>query len=291
MTNAPHLDTLVALQRREITQHLICKKLVGVTTDANNQRVLNRIADDELKHYHYWQQHTKQDVQADGRQVWFFYFMARIFGVIFGLKLLEKMEVDAEREYAGLESRYPGTRQILQDEEQHEQELIHLISEERLSYIGSVVLGLNDALVELTGALAGFTLALQDTRLIAAVGLITGIAASLSMAASQYISVKSEGATATKNPLTAALYTGIAYVGTVVLLILPYFLFSDMYVCLASSLTLAILIIFFASFYMSVIQDTPLLRRFAEMVLVSLGVAAFTFLLGYAVRRFLHVDV
>lgn len=291
MAQTTNLDTIIALQRREITQHHICKKLVGATPDANNQRVLSRIAEDELKHYHFWKQHTGREVAADKRQVWFFYLMARFFGVIFGLKLLEKMEADAEQEYAGLEARYPGAQQMMEDEERHEQELIHLISEQRLDYIGSVVLGLNDALVELTGALAGFTLALQNTQLIAAVGLITGIAASLSMAASQYISVKSEGPSATKQPLTAAIYTGLAYVGTVVLLILPYFLFSDMYLCLALSLALAIAIIFFASFYMSVIQDTPLLRRFVEMVLVSLGVAAFTFLLGYAVRRFLHVEV
>ena len=50
--------------------------------------------------------------------------------------------------------------------------------------MGSVVLGLNDELVEFTGALAGFTLALSDHRLIALTGSITGIAAALSMASS-----------------------------------------------------------------------------------------------------------
>ena len=59
-------------------------------------------------------------------------------------------------------------------------------------YTGSIVLGLNDALVELTGALAGLTLALQDTKLIALTGSITGIAAALSMGASEYLSTKSE---------------------------------------------------------------------------------------------------
>ena len=51
----------------------------------------------------------------------------------------------------------------------------------RLEYMGSVVLGLNDALVEFTGALAGFTLALSDSRLTALTGSITGIAAALSI--------------------------------------------------------------------------------------------------------------
>ena len=44
-----------------------------------------------------------------------------------------------------------------------------------------MVLGMNDAMVEMTGTLAGLTLAMQNTRLIALSGLITGIAATLSM--------------------------------------------------------------------------------------------------------------
>lgn len=62
----------------------------------------------------------------------------------------------------------------------------------RLSYMSSVVLGLNDALVEFTGALAGFTLALNEPRLVALTGSITGVAAALSMAASEYLSTKSD---------------------------------------------------------------------------------------------------
>ena len=46
-----------------------------------------------------------------------------------------------------------------------------MLDEERLRYIGSVVLGLNDALIELTGALAGLTLALQNTQLNLLLGL------------------------------------------------------------------------------------------------------------------------
>ena len=47
-----------------------------------------------------------------------------------------------------------------------------------------MVLGLNDALVELTGTIAGLTFVLTNTTLIAMAGIITGIAATLSMAAS-----------------------------------------------------------------------------------------------------------
>ena len=83
-------------------------------------------------------------------------------------------------------------------------------------YTGSIVLGLNDALVELTGALAGLTLALQNAQIIAVAGLISGIAASLSMAASEYLSIRADGRS---HALYSAFYTGVAYMMTVLFLI------------------------------------------------------------------------
>ena len=79
----------------------------------------------------------------------------------------------------------PEAKAIILEENQHETGLLQLLGEERLRYTGSMVLGLNDVLVELTGALAGLTLALQDTKLVALTGSITGIAAALSMGASE----------------------------------------------------------------------------------------------------------
>ncbi|MBM3232434.1 rubrerythrin family protein, partial [Candidatus Pacearchaeota archaeon] len=48
--------------------------------------------------------------------------------------------------------------------------------EDKCNYNGAVVLGLNDALVELSGALVGLSFALMETKTIATVGLITGFA-------------------------------------------------------------------------------------------------------------------
>ena len=124
----------------------------------------------------------------------------------------------------------------MQDEESHERQLISLIREDRLNYVGSMVLGLNDALVELTGTLAGLTFAFQNTQLIALSGMITGIAASLSMAVSEYLSTRTEGG---KDALTSSLYTGTAYIITVFLLILPYLFVSNYLVCLGITLVVA----------------------------------------------------
>jgi len=150
------------------------------------------------------------------------------------------------------------------------------------------MLGMNDALVELIGALAGLTFALQNTRLVGLTGLITGISASLSMAASEYLSTKSEGEG--KNPLKASLFTGTAYVLTVLLLVMPYFVFTNYYVALAVALVNALLIILVFTFFVSVVKDLSLPRTWSEMVLISLGVSLTSFVIGLIVRKVLKVE-
>ncbi len=178
---------------------------------------------------------------------------------------------------------------MAREESDHENALIQLLDEEMLSYMGSIVLGLNDALVELTGVLAGLTLALQNTKLIALTGLITGIAAALSMGASEYLSTKSEETV--KNPIRASLYTCGAYLVTVLILILPYLVLSNYYLCLGCTLVAAVLIIALFNYYISVTKDVPFKGRFLEMAGLSLGVAGFSFLLGFVLRSFLGIDV
>jgi VIT1/CCC1 family predicted Fe2+/Mn2+ transporter len=208
---------------------------------------------------------------------------------------MERSEEDAQDNYEQLREAIPEAEAIIRDENEHEDALIQLLDEERLRYVGSIVLGLNDALVELTGALAGLTLALQDTKLIALTGSITGIAAALSMGASEYLSTKSEesadGKRPFKNPVRASIYTGGAYVVTVLILILPYLILENFYVCLGCTLAAAVLIIAFFNYYISVAKDVPFKDRFLEMTGLSLGVAALSFLVGFIIRSFLGIDV
>src|SRR5690606_26915512 len=128
-----------------------------------------------------------------------------------------------------------------------------------------------------------------DTRLIALAGLITGIAASLSMAASEYLSTRAEQES--NRALKSALYTGGAYVFTVAFLVLPYLVFTNYLVSLAFTIAAAILIILVFNFYISVARDLPFKERFLEMAGISLGVAVISFIIGYLIRLFLGVDV
>lgn len=283
----PILETF---QRTEITEHHIYKRLARVIKSPENAKILDQIADDELRHYHGWKKYSERDVKPDWFKMWFFYLVGRIFGFTFGIKLMERGEEAAQKNYAQIAAAIPEAETFMHEEDIHEQQLIGMLDEERLRYAGSVVLGLNDALVELTGALAGLTLALQNGKLIALSGLITGIAASLSMAASEYLSTRSEKTD--KHPVRAAVYTGIAYIITVTLLTLPYLLSPETYLLdLIIALTTGVIIIAVFNYYISVAKDESFRARFVEMAVLSLSVAAFSFGIGYLIRLWLGVDV
>jgi VIT1/CCC1 family predicted Fe2+/Mn2+ transporter len=279
---------IIFFQQSEITEHFVYKNLSRAFKDTKHRNVLQQISNDELRHYNFWKSYSKEEIKPNLIKIWFYYFLARIFGLTFAVKLMERGETNAALVYEKIAKDIPDVKSIIEDENTHEQELLNLIDEERLKYVGSVVLGLNDALVELTGALAGLTLALQNIKLVAVAGLVTGIAASLSMAASEYLSTKSEG---NKDPIKASIYTGITYFLTVIFLIFPYLILQNPYLCLGITLFNAIIVIFIFTFYVSVAQEAPLLKRFIEMAVISLGVAALSFVIGFFIRQFFDIDI
>jgi VIT1/CCC1 family predicted Fe2+/Mn2+ transporter len=285
-----NLNKISSLQRNEITEHHIYLRIAQVTPDPHNRDVLSRIAAEELKHYAIWKQYTAKEIAPSVLRVWFYYLIACLLGMTFAIKLMEGVEQGAQAGDPALLAAIPEMPAMLANEANHERELIALIDEERLKYVGSVVLGLNDALVEFTGTLAGLTFAIQNSQIIAVAGLITGIAASLSMAASEYLSQRSEGATST-DPKKAAVYTGITYIVTVALLILPFLILQSPYIALVFTLIGAVLVIFVFTFYISVAKDLPFWKRFAEMAAISLGIAAISFVIGLLIRVLLNVTV
>jgi VIT1/CCC1 family predicted Fe2+/Mn2+ transporter len=289
MVDAEMKRTMAAAQRSEITEHIIYEKLSRSMRDPHNRKILERISRDERKHYDLWKEHTQHDVAPNTFQVWKYYLISKVLGITFGIKLMERGEEQAQTTYEALSRFVPAAKGIAQDEEEHEKQLIGLIDEERLQYIGAVVRGLSDALVELTGAISGLTLAFRNTRLIATAGLITGIAASLSMAGSEYLATKSEEDV--KNPLKASAYTGFAYILTVFFLIFPYLSFTNVYFCLGFMIFNALVVILMFTFYISVAKDIPFRQRFLEMAFISLGIAALTFGIGFLIRTFLGIEV
>ncbi len=275
--------------KNEITEYHVYQRIAKTLPDAENRRIVEEIGEDEKRHYQIWKGYTGKEVRPNRLQIWFYTTISRLFGFTFGFKLMELGEEKAQVNYEKIADEIPEAREVIEDENSHEDSLLNMLDEEQLRYAGSVVLGLSDALVELTGALAGLTLAFQNVKIIALSGLVTGIAASFSMAASEYLSTGSEETD--KSPVRSALYTGIAYIVTVALLILPYLLLENEYICLAISLATSVAIIAIFNFYISVAKDEHFGKRFFEMAGLSLGVAALSFLIGFLIRTWLGVDV
>jgi vacuolar iron transporter family protein len=285
--DAKLLKNIRAAQRIEITEYHIYHKLANITRNVENQAILRQIGDQEKQHAAFWEAKTKQVIKPNRWKVFQKVLLARMLGPTFVLKQMEKNEGTGSRLYERLSVDFPETKKFSQEEAAHEKQLINMIHEERLNYVGSIVLGLNDALVELTGALAGFTLALGDTRLISLAGLVTGLSAAMSMAASDYLSSKADGDEMAKR---SALYTGVAYLITVVILIMPYLLISNKFIALGSTLFLAVLIILAFNYYLSVAKDLSFKERFTEMTVISLSVASLSFLIGFGLKHLLGVD-
>ena len=277
---------ILEFQRNEITEHYVYFELAKRLK--KNTKVLQKIADDELRHYQFWKKLTGEEVREDRARIRKYLFISKIFGLTFAIKMMEMNEGEAQEAYGKLRGIVKDVDAIISEEIEHEKKLMAMIREEKIEYVGSMVLGLNDALVELTGALSGLTFALQDTKLTGTVGLITGLAAAMSMASSEYLSRKSEKF---RKPGKAATYTGIAYFLTVVLLILPYFILSNYYIALAGTLIGGLFAILIFTFFVSVVQELSFKKLFAEMAALSFGIAVISFLIGVIIRTFFGVSI
>ena len=284
------LDIIKKMQQNELTESVIYEKIAVFAKGEENKKTLARLAAEEKAHYKIWQKITGIEMKPQNGKVLKYVLLARTLGFTFAVKLMERGEENAQEEYALLAEEVPESIPIRQQEEEHEAALLEMLDEERLRYVGSMVLGLNDALVELTGSLAGFAFALQNNRVIALSGLIVGISATFSMASSEFLAARSEGRS---DALKSCCYTGIAYLLTVIVLIAPYLLLpAGAYIpALICMLAAVILIIAGFTYYTSVAQDQPFKPRFLEMAGISITVAVVSFVVGILAKTFLGVEL
>lgn len=286
------LKKLIQFQIFEITEHYFYKEL-SKRVKGKNRGVLEKISFDELRHYNIIKSFTNLELKENKFFIFKNLILTKIFGLTFAIKLMENGEERAQKNYENLINNFEENekeifKKVLSDENNHENELLGLLDEEKVNFIGSIVLGINDALIELTGALAGLTFTLKNSSLIFVVGFITGFAASLSMASSEYLSKKAEK---DESALKASIYTGITYIITVIFLIYPYLIFKNYSFAFILTLIMALIVIFITSFFISTVKDLPFKNRFIEMAVLSLGIAFVSFIFGYLLRILFKVEV
>lgn len=157
-----------------------------------------------------------------------------------------------------------------------------------LLYAGSVVLGLSDAVVSITGALAGLSWSFHDTRVIGFAGAVIGISAALSMGASEYLSEKEDNI---KSPLIAGLFTGGAYLAAAVILVLPYFLVTNPITAFIMSAVVAIGIVAWYAWYVSKNKEGGFSQRFFTMIGVCLFVGILSFLFAGTFQALTGIEI
>jgi len=272
---------LIKLQQSEITEHLIYNNLSRREKDPEKREILRKIAAAEKKHYELLQKITKEKVGPSRLKIFFYSLVAGLLGYHFALKRMEGGEARAQLIYEKLADSNTAFNELLKEEEEHELALIELIDEERLSYLGSIVLGLNDGLVELLGTVAGLSFALKSPKLVGISALIVGVAACLSMSASEYLSASTEK---DKNPTKAAFYTAFSYFAAVLAIVLPFFITHNVYFALLLSVFFVLILLTFFSYYISTVQKGSFWERFIKMAAVVFSVSVISFAVGYILR-------
>ncbi len=161
-----------------------------------------------------------------------------------------------------------------------------MVRKDKFNSAGAIVLGMHDALVSLTGLIAGLAVAMADRYVIILTAVIASVTASLSMGASNYLAVRTDGG---RRAFISALYTGVAYMATCAVLIVPFFVFENRAVEMVLMFAIAVAEIFGFNYYLGRVNHRPYMRKFLEMLGVCAGVSVIAFLIGLGANKYLGV--
>ncbi len=277
------LKKILIYQKNEITEHLLYSALAGRCRGKNSE-ILKKISGDELRHYNFFKKITGKEIRPDYLKIYFYRFASRLFGITFTMKMMSNGEDRAEHSYEEVEGSVPGIKKIIGEEVKHEEALVSEIEEGVIKHMGSMVLAMNNSIQEITGIVVGLTFALSNSILIGKTALISGVAATLAMVASEYLSQKAE-AGAAGEPLKAALYTGVVYLFVVAAIISPYFFFMNHYIALSVAFSAVVIIVTVFTFFMAVIKNLTYSRAVFEVSSITAVVVALSLGVGMLIKH------
>ncbi len=108
---------------------------------------------------------------------------------------LEKHETAVIKKYKSVKNSIPEADQrqfdeMVRDEEEHEDTFMEQMQGRYLKYISFVILGLADAIVEISGIHAGSLGIYHSTEITGLAGIVAGASASIAMASAAYAQAK-----------------------------------------------------------------------------------------------------
>lgn len=257
-----------------------------IDEDSPFAEALKTLSATERGHYEFWRKYVPgEEPKLAKMKLYWVLFLRKFFGLTFATRYLDRHEANVVGEYTGLAGLIPEEDRgafdaMVADEKEHEKAFAMKVESAAVAYISFVVLGLADALVEISGIHAGWLGLFEKTEIAGLAGVIAGGAASLAMASAAFAQAK-QGFKGSAR-LSAA-YTGVSYFVTAVILASPYFLTSSMVLALGGSLTLAVVILAITTWYSVVIQAKLFMRDFLEILLILFATTVVVFGLGYVV--------
>jgi len=254
-----------------------------VDSDSPFAGVLKTLSTTEHGHYEFWRKYVPDEEPRLARlKLYWILFLRRFFGLTFATRYLDRHEANVVVEYKGLAQLIPESDRaafnaMVADEKEHERAFAMKVESSAVRYISFVVLGLADALVEISGIHAGWLGLFDKTEIAGLAGVIAGGAASLAMASAAFAQAK-QGFQGSAR--LSAVYTGVSYFVTAVILATPYFLTANMVLALFSSLSLAVVLLAISTWYSVVIQQKLFLRDFVEILAILFATTIVVFALG-----------
>lgn len=247
---------------------------------------LSQLAAMEKRHMEFWQRYVPEErPKARRLSLYWIAFLRNVLGITFVTRYLDRHETKVIHQYRAAAALIPqedkaAFDQVIADEELHERELGKSVETAAVQYISFIVLGLADALVEITGIHAGSLGIYSSTKIAGLAGVIAGGAASLAMSSAAFAQAKQGFGGSAR---MSAIYTGVSYFVTAVTLASPYFLTKNMLEAISVSLTLAVIILALSTYYSSIISEKPFTRDFLEIALFMFGVTVALYLGGTAI--------
>jgi vacuolar iron transporter family protein len=291
----PELARLAALSaQEEYADHALYLALSRRERNPDFKKALEDIARGEASHFEFWKTYAPSaKVSARRLRIYFILLIRLTLGLTFTMKFMERHEAKLHKLYRVIAEMIPladKTRfnAMVESEENQEGVLIGAIQENRVKYMSFIVLGLADAVVEISGIHAGSLGIYGETKLAGLAGIIAGMAASVAMASAAFAQAKQGFQGSAK---WSAIYTGVSYMITAIFLALPYFLTGSMVWALGTSLVIGVMLVALMTFYDTIISARPFKRQFGEIAIIILAASAALFAIGTLVGQYLGIRI
>jgi len=272
------LRQVARAQINEVTEYHIYKHLARNVKSPSNRSVLNKIADEELEHYRFWMDYN-DEVEPRWWKVKLYILLSRLFGMVFGLKLMERAESSAQKNYLELSKVIPGVGKIIEQETSHEKTLLNMLSDLRIRSFGTWLISMNMVLFVMAGILIALPYLMTSGFAIGTAGVLTAIVVSLADFSNTFLlkifgKLNRELFMKSLRRLLTGILSGI-------LVSLPFFILERGFVPLIISVTIILFLSCSINFYYAVISDQPILNRLLRVILTFIiigGMVSVSFL-------------